>query len=118
VLYVPVIPHREDPPSPRTRELADLLGRVIQDYEKDHPSVTGREVRAALEIAVRGARSGVMGSREVALGVAVAAAVAGVFVWLAGQGGSPAASPIAVAVVMALVAAVAVALLARRARGG
>jgi hypothetical protein len=31
--------------------LADLLGRVIEEYEKHHPSVTGAEVRDALRMA-------------------------------------------------------------------
>lgn len=117
MLYVPVIPHREDPPSPRTRELADLLGRVIQEYEKSHPSVTGREVRAALEIAVRGSRSGAAGGRQAALvGVAIAGAAAGVFAWFAAQGGNSEAAP--VAILTGILALVAVLVVIRRTRGG
>lgn len=117
MLFVPVIPHHEDPPSPRTRELADLLGRVIQEYEKGHPSVTGREVRAALEIAVRGSRSGAVGGREAVLaGLAIAAAAAGVFVWVAAHGGSAQALPTGIAAMLVAIGAVVV--VVKRARGG
>lgn len=50
--YVPiVIPHTPQPPSPRTRELAGILSKVLDEYQKAHPSVTGAEMRAAIRIA-------------------------------------------------------------------
>jgi len=79
VLYVPVVPHvPHDPPSPRTRELAGLLSRVIEEYENHHPAVTGSEVRAALAMATRTSRGGTMEAR------AVAGILAGFFVLLGG----------------------------------
>ncbi len=53
--YVPMV-HvvtPEAPPSRQTQELADLLGRVVQEYEKAHPTVTGPEVSQALQLAKR-----------------------------------------------------------------
>jgi len=78
VLFVPVVPHV--PPSPRTRELAGLLSRVIDEYEKHHPAVTGTEVRAALDMAARESRVGSVQAR------AVAGILAGILVLLGGVG--------------------------------
>lgn len=50
--YIPiVIPVTPNPPSPRTSELAGLLGQVLEEYQKAHPSVTGAEMREAIQIA-------------------------------------------------------------------
>jgi len=50
--YVPiVIPTSTPPPSPRTRELAGLLTKVLDEYVKAHPAVTNAEVRAAVRLA-------------------------------------------------------------------
>ena len=116
MLYVPVIPHRPDP-SPRARELADLLGKVLDEYEKYHPSLTAREVRAALEIAARRSRSATLASREAVMaGVALAMAAAGAAVLFARGGGGPGTAP--VGIVLAIIVLVAVIVLARRASGG
>lgn len=51
--YVPIVipPTMPQPPSPRTRELAEILGQVLDEYQKAHPSVTGAEMREAIQIA-------------------------------------------------------------------
>ncbi len=45
-MYVPIVVP-DATPSRQTQELADLLGRVVQEYEKAHPTVTGPEVASA-----------------------------------------------------------------------
>jgi len=50
--YVPIVPpSTTQPPSPRTRELAGLLSKVLEEYTKAHPSTTKAEVRAAIRMA-------------------------------------------------------------------
>jgi hypothetical protein len=50
--YVPIVtPPPTQPTSPRTRELAGLLSKVLQEYTKAHPSTTKAEVRAAIRMA-------------------------------------------------------------------
>jgi len=57
MLFVPVVPHvPSSPPSPRTQELARLLSHAIREYEKHNPTVSGSEIRAALDLAARDAR--------------------------------------------------------------
>jgi hypothetical protein len=68
--YVPIIvPTNAPPPSPRTRELANLLGQVLDEYTKANPATTSAEIRAAYRMAR--AASG-KGSANVAAGVSVA----------------------------------------------
>jgi hypothetical protein len=51
--YVPIVTPSTtpQPPSPRTRELAGLLTKVLEEYQNAHPSVSRSEVRAALRLA-------------------------------------------------------------------
>ena len=51
--YVPVVvpPTNAPPPSPRTRELAGLLTKVLDEYTKAHPAVSKAEIRAAFRMA-------------------------------------------------------------------
>ena len=50
--YVPiVIPTTVPPPSPRTRELAGLLAKVLDEYTKAHPATSNAEIRAAIRMA-------------------------------------------------------------------
>lgn len=104
MFFVPVVPPQ--PPSPRTRELADLLGRVIEEYEKHHPAVTGSEVRAAVEMATRSSK--VAGSPAAAALVAglVALLLAGGFVFMAVNGGEFPAQDIPIAAAVAVVAVI------------
>jgi predicted lipid-binding transport protein (Tim44 family) len=120
VTYVPIVPTvTPEAPSRQTRELADLLGRVIQEYEKAHPTVTGREVGQALQLAKR-ASSKAAGGEQAAL---VAALVGGLVLMLGlgmflftggGDGFSIANAQVMVAVVALGLAGVFVAVLKRR----
>lgn len=51
--YVPITTTTASaqPPSPRTRELAGLLTKVVDEYTNAHPSTSKAEVRAALKLA-------------------------------------------------------------------
>jgi len=116
VLFVPMVPHHEDPPSPRTRELADLLGKVLGEYEKYHPAVTGREVRAAIRLAERNSRAAAPAGRTTArVAAAIAGATVGAFVLVASRGGSWEGAPVAIVIAVGVLFVVAV--LARRLRG-
>ncbi len=81
MLYVPVVPYvPHDPPSPRTRELAGLLSRVIDEYENHHPAVTGTEIRAAINLPPEAPGPAPVEAR------AVAGVLAGFLVLLGGVG--------------------------------
>ncbi|HSG07899.1 MAG TPA: hypothetical protein VLA36_06065 [Longimicrobiales bacterium] len=115
MINVPVVPPQ--PPSPRTRELADLLGRVIEEYEKHHPSVTGSEVRAALHMAGQSSK-GAPPVAAVAVALGVAALLGGVFFFMAANGGEFSAEGIPmVGAVVVLLGIVGVALLLKRLAG-
>ena len=118
MLYVPVIPPHATPPSPRTRELSDLLGRVIEEYEKHHPAVTGSEVREAVRLAaMRSSRTG-SGSVRILAGVSAAAAVAGIFAFVAANHGQvPGNGVPTVAVALALLAVLFVVVVVKRSGG-
>jgi len=50
--YVPIVtPTTVPPPSPRTRELAGLLAKVLDEYTKAHPATSNAEIRAAIRMA-------------------------------------------------------------------
>ncbi len=108
--FVPVSTPPTYPPSPRTRELAGLLSKVLEEYGKAHPSVTKAEIRAAIHIARMSAgpdRGRVGALLSVTLGLGVAGLLAGLFVFQgAGGGESGAAFPMIIAAVIALLAIV------------
>jgi len=58
VSFVPIVTPVAPPPSGQTQVLADRLGRVIQEYEGAHPTVTGPEVQQALMLARRSSTKG------------------------------------------------------------
>jgi len=120
VFFVPVVPPTPQAPlSHRTRELGDLLGRVIEEYERHHPSVTGQEVHQALQLASRHSKAvGSGAAKVVLLGVATALALAGVmaFLMLERGGGSPESFPV-MAVAVAIFSVLMVAILLRRLSG-
>jgi len=49
--FVPVTSTPVVPPSPRTRELAGLLSKVLDEYTKAHPATTNSEIRDAVRMA-------------------------------------------------------------------
>jgi hypothetical protein len=114
MLYV-FIPPPPTPPSPRTRELAGLLGRVIEEYEKHHPAVTGPEVRAAVRMAVESSSRKGSPDLRIAVGVAAALVVASLFVLLAAnEGQMPQAAVPMVAIAVALFAVLVVVAMVKR----
>lgn len=118
VFFVPMVPHNASPPSPKTRELADLLTRTIQEYEKYHPNVSGAEVRTALQLAAQGSKRAVPDARLVMVAGTLAALLVG-FLVVAMRGGDTApGSPgmIAIAVAVFLIVGLVV-LLVRNERG-
>jgi hypothetical protein len=58
---VPFVPPGGAPPSPRSRELGQILVDAIREYEREHPAVTGPEVRTALRLASERHAGGVRG---------------------------------------------------------
>jgi hypothetical protein len=73
--FVPVAPYvPPSPPSPRTQELARLLSHAIREYEQHNPTLSGAEIREALELAARDARV-VSGGARSALAVALGSMV-------------------------------------------
>jgi len=89
VSYVPIVVPQQAEPSRQTRELADLLGRVVQEYEKAHPTVTGPEVSEALQLAKR-ASTKAAGSETMAIKLALVGGVtlmAGLVLFFAMQRG-------------------------------
>lgn len=89
--YVPMVPHSPSPPpSPRTRELAGLLTKVLEEYKKSHPATSDAEIRAAVRLAQLSTRSGNQAQTAIlSLGVGLLAAgvAAGIVFFRAGGGG-------------------------------
>ena len=86
ILYVPVVVPPQ-PPSRQAQELAELLSRVVSEYERTHSSITPGEVQQAFMLAQQRS-SGAAGARPLillALGLAVALGIA-VMVLLGGPG--------------------------------
>jgi hypothetical protein len=116
--YVPIVtPPASTPPSPRTRELADLLAKVLEEYTKAHPATTRAEIRAAVSLAAR--RAGPGGSKPAAalglsLGLGIAAFVLGL-VFLE-RGGGVEIGPVLPMIVLALIIFLALTLIAIRRR--
>ncbi len=74
--YVPIVPSvvvPPPPPSPRTRELAGLLGKVLEEYRKAHPSTTSAEIRAAIRLAAVSAAPVRRAAAALALGAVIGA---------------------------------------------
>ncbi|MHB1191896.1 MAG: hypothetical protein ACYC6F_02525 [Longimicrobiales bacterium] len=115
MLYVPFIPPPATPPSPRTRELAGLLGRVIEEYEKHHPAVTGPEVRAAVRMALETSSRKGSPALGIAVGVAAALVAGGLFALLAAnEGQMPQSTVPMVAIAVALFAVLVVVAMVKR----
>ena len=91
MLFVPVVPSQPvQPPSPRTRELAGLLSKVLDEYTKAHPNVSSAEVREAIRMAQMSAgpnRSAVAGILAGTLALGVGVLLMGVLFLRGGGGG-------------------------------
>ncbi len=111
MIYVPiVVPTQVPPPSPRTRELAGLLDKVLEEYTKAHPATTRAEIRAAIRMAQMSAgpdRTKVAVGVSLALGVSLAMGVLG-FAFFQSAGGVEfrAALPFILIVLFGILAAV------------
>jgi len=114
VIYVPVVVPPQ-PPSPRTRELAELLGRVIEEYEKHHPAVTGSEVRGALQMAAQSSKAA-SPAAALAVGLGLALLLGGLVAFFSMGSMSGAAIPWS-GVVLAFASVLAVAFLLKRLAG-
>ena len=56
--YVPIVVPPPQPPSPRTRELADRMARLIVEFEGQYPTATRAEVREAARLALQATNRG------------------------------------------------------------
>ena len=81
--YVPIVPSTYvPPPSPRTRELSELLAKVLDEYTKAHPATSRAEIRAAIRMAQMSAgpdKTNVALGISLALGLGVAMLTLGLF---------------------------------------
>jgi len=88
--YIPTVPHSPaPPPSPRTRELAALLTKVLEEYRNSHPATSDAEIRSAVRLAQLASRSGnpaVPLILSVGIGLLVAGVLAAVLFLRAGEG--------------------------------
>jgi len=86
MVFVPV-PHQPPRPSPRVQELSDQLGKVIEDYERRFPNLSGAEIRQAAQLAVQRKASGSPVNRyAVTMAAGLAAFVAGLTLFLVQSG--------------------------------
>ena len=83
--YVPIVTPPTSPPplSPRTRELSNLLTKVLDEYQKAHPKTTSTEMRQALRIAASAAGSDrTVVATSIALVLGLLLAAGGLFAFL------------------------------------
>ena len=89
MVFIPPASSPTVPPSHRTREMANLLTRVLEEYRKSHPATTDAEIRAAVRLAQLASRSGnqaVPAILAVSIGLLVAGVLAG-FLFFRSAGG-------------------------------
>lgn len=108
--YVPIVTPTNAPPlSPRTRELAGLITKVMDEYTKAHPATTKAEIRAAVRMAqasAGGGPSNVAALLSLSLGLGVAALTFGLFFFRSAGGGGadgPEIGPVLPMIIMALI---------------
>lgn len=105
MVFVPQVPRQTA--SPEAQDLANRITALIQEYQRNHPDLSERDVRDAMQAAAGGGRS--TDRRAVAIiGALVAAFVGlGTFLRQGGADGQGVGVPvIAVAIAVALLAAV------------
>lgn len=104
--YVPIVSPTvtAQPPSPRTRELAGLVSKVVDEYTKAHPNTSGAEVRAALKLAQAATgkdNTAVAVGLSLALGLGVA--VLALLLFFRSGGGEMEIRPLFPMIIMALI---------------
>ena len=118
--YVPVVTSTPPPPpSPRTRELAGLLTKVLEEYSKAHPAVTKAEIRAAVRLAQMTAgpdRTKVATVLSLALGLGVAFLTLGLFYFR--SAGDVEYGPFFPMIILAMIVLIGVVALAVKAKSG
>jgi hypothetical protein len=96
--------------SPRSRELAELLAKVLDEYTKAHPATTHAEIRAAVRMAqmsAGGAQSKVAVGLTFGLGLGVMFLVLGLFYFRSAGGGGGEGmeiGPVLPVIIMAIIA--------------
>ena len=104
MVFVPHVPRQTA--SPEAQDLANRIAALVQDYRRDHPDLSEREVHDAMQAA---AGSGRRTDRRPAALAAIAglvAAMVGLGVFLQQDGGTGRSVPfVAVAIVIAVLAA-------------
>jgi CRISPR/Cas system endoribonuclease Cas6 (RAMP superfamily) len=108
--FVPPIPRQTA--SPEAQDLANRIAALVQEYRRDHPDLSERAVRDAMEAAAGSTRRA--DRRAVAVIAALVAAFVGAATFL-GQGGVAGTRAFPVVVVAALVAVLAATVARRRA---
>ena len=114
--YVPIIVPTHSP-SPETRELADRLLAVIRDYEQQHPTVTGTEIREATRMAAQragGTRLAIGSLAAAAIGAGLLALFGALLLLRAGASGGVGLGEIPVLLIVAVLTAVALGIFAAK----
>lgn len=80
--YIPIVPYAPSPQeaSPRARELGVQMAQLVQEFQKQNPSLSSTEVQQAMQIAKQATGT----TRSAAVGVMVALGVGLMGVLLAG----------------------------------
>ena len=107
--YIPIVipPVTDPPPSPRSRELAELLNKVVAEYSSAHPAVTRSEIQQAIrmtQMATRGGNRSAVALRMGVVSLLVGVLVLGLVLARDGGGlGTEGAMPMAVLAIIILV---------------
>ncbi len=122
MVFIPVVPHRPTPTSPRALDLARRLKDEVEKFERQYPGTSREDLRAAAAIAIGDDSPAKVPPRR-----AIAAAVTGIIAALGGlglvveaserAGGTPAVPVIAVAIGVACAAIILAAVVRSRRQG-
>ena len=114
--YEPIVVPPPQPPSPRTRELADRMARVIVEFEGQYPTATRAEVREAARLALQSTSRGSSLAPVGAVALGVLALVGGVVVYFLAVEGAPGSVPPPIVLIASIIGLAAVLALAFRRR--
>lgn len=122
MVFIPVVPHRPTPASPRALDLARRLKDEVDKFERQYPGTSREELRAAAAIAI-----GEDATAKVPPRRAIGAAAAGIIAALGGlgivtqvsrpDGGAPGVPAALIAVVVACLAIIVSAVLRSHRQG-